>query len=168
MAYPGAALTSPNPNPDFSSVLPSRIILRNKETKEPLNAILRKVSASDENETPILKALWHLLNYEIVVGGDSYPFQEAFTFDQFKGYYASHDLFVLVREEALAADNELTVDGVNYNFGKSLIGGVHIRPNFPARSSIVANGAFLVVPQHRRYGGAQALGCYFPVFCKIL
>jgi GNAT superfamily N-acetyltransferase len=168
MAYPGAALTSPNPNPDFSYILPARITLRNKETREPLNSILRRVDTQDEKETPLLQNLWHLLNYEIVVGGDSYPFESAFTFEQFKGYYASHDLFVLEREFPLEADNTLTVDDVTYNFGKTAIGSMHVRPNFPARSSIVANGAFLVVPQHRRYGGAQALGLYFPILCKMM
>ena len=181
MSYPGAALTAPNANVDFSPLLPARIILYNKETKQPMNAILKKVD-NDEKDESLLQALWHLLNYEIVEGGDSYPFESAFTFEQFKSYYASHDLFVLVKEKSDDEDNTLLVgDNVendktnnnhnnirHYNFGKSLIGSVHIRPNFPGRSCIVANGAFLVAPHCRRFGAAQVLGSFFPTFAKML
>jgi hypothetical protein len=168
MAYPGAATSAPNgPNVDFSFLLPLRVNLKRKDTGVVVPAVLKRLDPSTDTET--VAALHALLNYEIKQGL-SYPFQQEFSVDEAKGYYMSYDCFVLLHDRSSGEEEEAepphTLDG--YNFGRSLIASVHIRPNFPGRSSHVANGAFLTVPHYRGCGAATVAGSFFPLLAKIL
>lgn len=191
MAYPGAAASCPaGPNVDFSDILPCKVKLHKKKEKGSgetviINAVLERLRADDLDTK---HALCSLLNYEITVGRQSYPFETEMTFQQACDYYMSFDCFVLFDEDrriksgrdeaegekketkrntiAVAGKDNGTGSDRVFDFSSGVIAAVHIRPNFVGRAGRVANGAFLTVPQARGYGAACVLGSFFPVLAK--
>jgi ribosomal protein S18 acetylase RimI-like enzyme len=101
-----------------------------------------------------IDAMHQLMNYELVVRGDSYPFPPVpLTREQFVSYYCAFDTFVLVLEQPAAAP--ATAEG--YDFGRQLVGCFYVKPNYPYRSAHVCNAGFMVVPSLQRGLGAGEL-----------
>jgi len=114
--------------------------------------LVRVEAASDDS---IVAAMHALMNYELVVRGDSYPFPpEPLTRAQFLAYYCAFDTFALVLERP--ADAAATAPG-GYDFGRELVGCFYVKPNYPYRSAHVCNAGFMVVPSLQRGLGAGEL-----------
>ena len=121
------------------------------------------------------RALWpamrDLLNYEIVVRGNSYPLRTPLTEVQFEAYYCSNDVFALTLELPAGTDDDAGLPhnkAGEFDFGRRLVGCVHIKPNYPQRCEHVCNGAFLVVPQFQRSGAGVVLGRRFQALAQEL
>ena len=82
---------------------------------------------------PILK--------EAVDEGQTYPQDTMETIEDFRAFYASHDLFVAVEEDT----------------GET-VGSFYVKPNFPGRCSHVCNAGFLVRRDRRKRGISHFLG----------
>jgi GNAT superfamily N-acetyltransferase len=162
MAYP-AADSGPRLDIQLKSV-PLVTTLRNRPDGSsgaaPPVVILDRHTAAD---VPHMRAL---LNHAIVEHGHSYPLRGALTDAQFAAYFTSHDTFVLRLAVPRASDQ--TECGGRYNFGRALVGCVHIKPNFPGRCDHICNGAFLVVPAWQRCGAAMLLGRRFQLLAHEL
>jgi hypothetical protein len=143
------------------------------------------VGGSPRETTRVLDHVWHLLNYEIVECGDSYPFPpRALTREQCLEYFGGGELFVLVETNAAAAtrgtgDREVKESsntfhnkstGASYDFGSDVLGAFYIKPNYPYRSSLVCNGGFMVTPQYQNsgLGVGSLLGSLFVVLAADL
>ena len=158
-SVPFGAVLRRNPQPAFGTGTPSTIGVE-------LQRIDARKRDSCAHTQEILRALHQLLNYEIVERGDSYPFPNALTLDQFVAYYAGYELFVLVLKSADgvtdSAQFPLNIaksdDGkTEYDFGRIVVGSFYVKPNYPFRSAHVCNGGFLVVPRYQRGFGAGTL-----------
>ena len=168
----------PKPRPLIAFPLPYHTTLKGNKQVE-LRRILKETenygSGAEALETArILDAVWHLLNYEIVECGDSYPFPpKALTRAQCLEYFGGGELFVLLETGKGGDGNNEThntyhnaTTGASYDFGPDILGAFYIKPNYPYRSSIVCNGGFMVVPQHQNSG--IRLGTLFRTFLDAL
>eukprot|EP00730_Choanoeca_flexa_P014612 TRINITY_DN6452_c0_g1_i1.p1 TRINITY_DN6452_c0_g1~~TRINITY_DN6452_c0_g1_i1.p1 ORF type:complete len:193 (+),score=8.63 TRINITY_DN6452_c0_g1_i1:66-644(+) len=82
---------------------------------------------------------------EIIVDGQTYPFEKPLDRDAFKAYFFSHDPFVARCEQS-----------------GEVVGIFYIKPNFPGRCSHICNGGFCVPEAHRRQGIARFMAeCFF-------
>jgi ribosomal protein S18 acetylase RimI-like enzyme len=136
---------------------------RSGSLKDGTAVELIRVQVPEDRSSPatraLLDAMRDLLNYEIVVRGDSYPFPPvALTDDQFLAYYCANELFALVRRDASEHTRKwVDVDNVRYDFGNRLVACFYVKPNYPFRSAHICNAGFLVVPQYQRSRGAGEL-----------
>lgn len=134
--------------------------------------VLDRIDKSDMSPATqsVIDAMHNLLNFEIVEAGNSYPFEAALTRQQFVDYYLSHDPFALIVQSVDGSTDPSTwplnesvgrITGRKYSFGKSFVGSFYVKPNYPGRSSHVANGGFLVIPAVRGCRIGDFLGLAF-------
>merc|ERR1712110_502555 len=81
--------------------------------------------------------------------GNSYPFLDMSTIEQFRGYYTTHDTFVA------------KING-------EVVGAFYVKPNFPGRSDHICNGGFIVAPEHRGKRVATFLAYHFRFLARDL
>ena len=87
----------------------------------------------------LVDSIFNLLN-EIIIDGDTYPFENPLNRQEFLDYYCPNFIAVMV-------------DSHN-----SLVGCFYIKPNYPGRSSHICNGGFLVSKRYRGLGIGKILG----------
>ena len=78
---------------------------------------------------------------EIIKEGNSYPQVLPFTFEDFLNYFFSKGSRVLICKK-----------------GAKITGGFYLKPNFPGRSSHIANAGYIVKKEYRRQGIGFYLG----------
>ena len=153
MAYIDTDAAPPAPPP--ISWLPFRTRLRDGTA-----VVLRRVSPRDAADAPTVAAMHALLNYELVVRGDSYPFPpRPLTREQFIAYFFARDAFALLKEDAGPAPSP----------ADALVGCFYIKPNYPYRSAHVCNAGFIVARHMQRGRGAgEVMGRAFVVLAADL
>ena len=85
----------------------------------------------EKYETELHAILKHVVNEE----GNSYPQEDMTSLDDFRAYYLSHDVFVVLDRET-----------------EEVLGGFYIKPNFPGRCSHICNAGFIVKTTARGSG----------------
>ena len=105
------------------------------------HVVLDYFRPSDENEVHAIVVC--VVNEE----GDSYPYYDMSSVEDFRKYYLSHDAFVCRDAET----NEV-------------LGAFYVKPNFPGRSSHICNSGFVVKKPHRGTGIGSFL---VPQFLQI-
>ena len=107
-----------------------------------INSLLSKLQCNELNKRNIIldfckdsekKELYELF-IEILIEGDSYPQLIPYTFEEFQNYFFSRDSKVLICKKT--DTNEI-------------IGGFYIKPNFPGKSSHIANCGYIVKEKYR-------------------
>ncbi|XP_060083082.1 uncharacterized protein LOC132562325 [Ylistrum balloti] len=85
----------------------------------------------DEDEEQVHSIVKYIVNEE----GDSYPQENLSDVEDFRGFFASHDVFVC--------------RDVN---SSEVLASFYVKPNFPDRCSHICNGGFAVKKSARRLG----------------
>lgn len=87
---------------------------------------------------------------EVVDEGQTYPQEEADP-ESFKAYFFSHNAFVLKVCEETKDQSEDSKDQRKDQISE-IVGGLYLKPNFPGRSSHIANGGVIVAKSCRGLG----------------
>ena len=92
----------------------------------------------------------------IIREGKSWPFEEEFeTIEDYRGYFLSHDAFVVrAVEPGLDAAGRMSKPG-------TVLGTFYCKPNYPGRCSHICNGGFITNPDYRQMGVAKIMGQTF-------
>ena len=111
-----------------------------------------EVGPFDESEWQAGMELMNLIIRE----GKSWPFEEEFeTIDDYRGYFLSHDAFVVRSvEPGLDATGRMIKPG-------AVLGAFYCKPNYPGRCAHICNGGFITNPNFRQMGVAKLMGQVF-------
>jgi GNAT superfamily N-acetyltransferase len=104
-----------------------------------------------------LKYLSDQFNKEIEKG-DTYAMTEPIPLTQFGRYWFSNFGVVMLLGDIESAEQTHAMDRAGANWTKLCLGGFHIRPNYPGRSSHVCNGTFIVTDAARNKGVGRLMG----------
>ncbi|CAL5867389.1 uncharacterized protein PFLUO_LOCUS1607 [Penicillium psychrofluorescens] len=149
-AEPGAA----GPQPQCLSVLaPRQVTLRDRVTV----ATLVPFTSADDVPRPLMKYLSDQFNKEIEKG-DTYAMTDPIPLAQFGRYWFSNFGVVMLLGDIQSAEQTHAMDRAGANWTKVCLGGFHIRPNYPGRSSHVCNGTFIVTDAARNKGVGKLMG----------
>ncbi|KAF2157424.1 hypothetical protein K461DRAFT_250409 [Myriangium duriaei CBS 260.36] len=142
-AAPYPTPTTPLP----SSIVPIPITLRDSSP-----ATLLPFSSPLSLPPALLAHLSAVFNGEIA-RGDTYPMIDAVPLDRFGPYWFGNFGAVMLagKWEGLTAETEADWEAV-------VLGSFYIKPNYPGRSSHVANGGFLVTEAARGKGVGRKMG----------
>ncbi|KAJ5122593.1 Acyl-CoA N-acyltransferase [Penicillium atrosanguineum] len=142
------------PEVDYPLVLaPRQVTLRDRSTV----ATLVPFTSAEDVPRPLLKYLSDQFNKEIEKG-DTYAMTEPIPLAQFGRYWFSNFGVVMLLGEIQSAEQTHTMDRAGANWTKICLGGFHIRPNYPGRSSHVCNGTFIVTDAARNKGVGRLMG----------
>lgn len=122
--------------------------------KDGTKAFIHPVSSPDEVPLSLLQFLHALFNREILKG-DTYPHLQQLSFQEFKDYWFSHFvvLILTVNLSDLTGSSELD----NINWDERFLGTNYIKPNYIGRCSHICNSGFLVNFSHRNKGVGRQL-----------
>ena len=135
------------------ALTPRQVILRDRVTV----ATLMPFASADEVPQPLLKYLSDQLNKEIDKG-ETYAMAEPIPIAQFGRYWFSNFGVVMLLGDIQSVEQTHTMDRAGANWTKICLGGFHIRPNYPGRSSHVCNGTFIVTDAARNKGVGRLMG----------
>ena len=85
----------------------------------------------DKHETELHEILRYIVNEE----GNTYPQEDMTNVEDFRAYYLSHDVFVVLDRDT-----------------EEVLAGFYIKPNFPGRCSHICNAGFIVKKTARGLG----------------
>lgn len=120
-------------------------------------ATLVPFASADDVPRPLLKYLSDQFNKEIEKG-DTYAMTEPIPLAQFGRYWFSNFGVVMLLGDIQSAEQTHAMDRAGANWTKVCLGGFHIRPNYPGRSSHVCNGTFIVTDAARNKGVGRLMG----------
>ncbi|KAJ5084483.1 hypothetical protein NUU61_009062 [Penicillium alfredii] len=120
-------------------------------------ATLVPFASADDVPRPLLKYLSDQFNKEIEKG-DTYAMTEPIPLAQFGRYWFSNFGVVMLLGDIQSAEQTHAMDRAGVNWTKVCLGGFHIRPNYPGRSSHVCNGTFIVTDAARNKGVGRLMG----------
>lgn len=147
-------LVSSGPGLDYPLALaPRQVTLRDRVTI----ATLVPFASAEEIPRPLLQYLSDQFNKEIEKG-DTYAMTEPIPLVQFGRYWFSNFGVVMLLGDIESAEQTHTMDRAGANWTKLCLGGFHIRPNYPGRSSHVCNGTFIVTDAARNKGVGRLMG----------
>ncbi|KAJ5477084.1 hypothetical protein N7539_007228 [Penicillium diatomitis] len=132
---------------------PRQVTLRDRVTV----ATLLPFASADDVPRPLLKYLSDQFNKEIEKG-DTYAMTEPIPLAQFGRYWFSNFGVVMLLGDIQNVQQTHTMDRAGANWTKICLGGFHIRPNYPGRSSHVCNGTFIVTDAARNKGVGRLMG----------
>ncbi|KAJ5172101.1 Acyl-CoA N-acyltransferase [Penicillium capsulatum] len=142
------------PEFDYPTVLaPRQVTLRDRLT----TATLVPFVSAEEVPKALLKYLSDQFNKEIEKG-DTYAMTEPIPLAQFGRYWFSNFGVVMLTGDIQSAEQTHSMDRAGANWNKLCLGGFHIRPNYPGRSSHVCNGTFIVTDAARNKGAGRLMG----------
>lgn len=136
-------------------IVPRQVILRDRLT----TSTLVPFSAPEQVPSTLLSYVCTLMNREIE-DGDTYPMLETFTLEDFAKYWFGNFAAIMILGDAGMVDDVLTATTPPDEsfWEKTCLGSFYIKPNYPGRSSHVANGGFLVGPAARNKGVGRLMG----------
>jgi GNAT superfamily N-acetyltransferase len=147
-------LVSTGPELDYPLALaPRQVTLRDRVTI----ATLVPFASAEEIPRPLLKYLSDQFNKEIEKG-DTYAMTEPIPLTQFGRHWFSNFGVVMLLGDIESAEQTHAMDRAGANWTKLCLGGFHIRPNYPGRSSHVCNGTFIVTDAARNKGVGRLMG----------
>lgn len=135
------------------ALAPRQVTLRDRVTV----ATLMPFASAEEVPRPLLKYLSDQFNKEIEKG-DTYAMTEPIPLAQFGRYWFSNFGVVMLLGDIQSAEQTHSMDRAGANWTKICLGGFHIRPNYPGRSSHVCNGTFIVTDAARNKGVGRLMG----------
>ncbi|KAJ5239326.1 hypothetical protein N7468_003945 [Penicillium chermesinum] len=146
----------PSMAPDLEypvALAPRQVTLRDRVTI----ATLMPFGSAEEVPRSLLKYLSDQFNKEIEKG-DTYAMSEPIPLAQFGRYWFSTFGVVMLLGEIQSVQQTHAMDKAGANWTKLCLGGFHIRPNYPGRSSHVCNGTFIVTDAARNKGVGRLMG----------
>ncbi|KAK4969889.1 Protein spt10 [Elasticomyces elasticus] len=147
-------LVPPGPDIDYPLALtPRQVILRDRVTV----ATLVPFASAEDVPRALMKYLSDQFNKEIEKG-DTYAMSEPIPLAQFGRYWFSNFGVVMLLGDIESAEQTHSMDRAGANWTKACLGGFHIRPNYPGRSSHVCNGTFIVTDAARNKGVGRLMG----------
>lgn len=147
-------LVPSGPDLDYPLALaPRQVTLRDRVTV----ATLVPFASAEEVPRALMKYLSDQFNKEIEKG-DTYAMTEPIPLAQFGRYWFSNFGVVMLTGDIESAEQTHTMDRAGANWNKICLGGFHIRPNYPGRSSHVCNGTFIVTDAARNKGVGRLMG----------
>ncbi|KAJ5996688.1 hypothetical protein N7499_006994 [Penicillium canescens] len=147
-------LVSSGPGLDYPLALaPRQVTLRDRVTI----ATLVPFASAEEIPRPLLQYLSDQFNKEIEKG-DTYAMTEPIPLAQFGRYWFSNFGVVMLLGDIESTEQTHAMDRAGANWTKLCLGGFHIRPNYPGRSSHVCNGTFIVTDAARNKGVGRLMG----------
>lgn len=132
---------------------PRQVTLRDRVTV----ATLLPFASADDVPRQLLKYLSDQFNKEIEKG-DTYAMTEPIPLAQFGRYWFSNFGVVMLLGDIQNVQQTHSMDRAGANWTKICLGGFHIRPNYPGRSSHVCNGTFIVTDAARNKGVGRLMG----------
>jgi GNAT superfamily N-acetyltransferase len=135
------------------ALTPRQVTLRDRVTI----ATLMPFASADDIPRPLLKYLSDQFNKEIEKG-DTYAMTEPIPLAQFGRYWFSNFGVVMLLGDIQSVEQTHSMDRAGANWTKICLGGFHIRPNYPGRSSHVCNGTFIVTDAARNKGVGRLMG----------
>lgn len=135
------------------ALAPRQVTLRDRVTV----ATLMPFGTAEEVPRSLLKYLSDQFNKEIEIG-DTYAMSEAIPLAQFGRYWFSTFGVVMLLGDIQSVQQTHAMDKAGANWTKICLGGFHIRPNYPGRSSHVCNGTFIVTDAARNKGVGRLMG----------
>ncbi len=135
------------------ALTPRQVTLRDRVTV----ATLMPFASADDVPRPLLKYLSDQFNKEIEKG-DTYAMTEPIPLTQFGRYWFSNFGVVMLLGDIQSVEQTHSMDRAGANWTKICLGGFHIRPNYPGRSSHVCNGTFIVTDAARNKGVGRLMG----------
>lgn len=148
------AVAATGPELEYPLALaPRQVTLRDRVTV----ATLMPFASAEEVPRPLLKYLSDQFNKEIEKG-DTYAMTEPIPLAQFGRYWFSNFGVVMLLGDIQSAEQTHSMDRAGANWTKICLGGFHIRPNYPGRSSHVCNGTFIVTDAARNKGVGRLMG----------
>lgn len=148
-----AEVVPTGPEPEYPALAPRQVTLRDRVTV----ATLVPFASADDVPRPLLKYLSDQFNKEIEKG-DTYAMSEPIPLAQFGRYWFSSFGVVMLLGDIESAEQTHSMDRAGANWTKICLGGFHIRPNYPGRSSHVCNGTFIVTDAARNKGVGRLMG----------
>ncbi|KAJ5973766.1 Acyl-CoA N-acyltransferase [Penicillium waksmanii] len=148
-----AEVVSTGPELEYPALAPRQVTLRDRVTV----ATLVPFASADDVPRPLLKYLSDQFNKEIEKG-DTYAMSEPIPLAQFGRYWFSSFGVVMLLGDIESAEQTHSMDRAGANWTKICLGGFHIRPNYPGRSSHVCNGTFIVTDAARNKGVGRLMG----------
>lgn len=148
-----AEVVPTGPELEYPALAPRQVTLRDRVTV----ATLVPFASADDIPRPLLKYLSDQFNKEIEKG-DTYAMSEPIPLAQFGRYWFSSFGVVMLLGDIESAEQTHTMDRAGANWTKICLGGFHIRPNYPGRSSHVCNGTFIVTDAARNKGVGRLMG----------
>ncbi|KAJ5575195.1 hypothetical protein N7450_009094 [Penicillium hetheringtonii] len=148
-----AEVVPTGPELEYPALAPRQVTLRDRVTV----ATLVPFASADDVPRPLLKYLSDQFNKEIEKG-DTYAMSEPIPLAQFGRYWFSSFGVVMLLGDIESAEQTHTMDKAGANWTKVCLGGFHIRPNYPGRSSHVCNGTFIVTDAARNKGVGRLMG----------
>ncbi|CAG8098629.1 unnamed protein product [Penicillium salamii] len=147
-------LVPPGPDIDYPLALtPRQVTLRDRVTV----ATLVPFASAEDVPRALMKYLSDQFNKEIEKG-DTYAMSEPIPLAQFGRYWFSNFGVVMLLGDIESAEQTHSMDRAGANWTKACLGGFHIRPNYPGRSSHVCNGTFIVTDAARNKGVGRLMG----------
>ena len=147
-------LVPSGPDLDYPLALaPRQVTLRDRVTV----ATLVPFASAEDVPRALMKYLSDQFNKEIEKG-DTYAMTEPIPLAQFGRYWFSNFGVVMLTGEIESAEQTHAMDRAGANWTKICLGGFHIRPNYPGRSSHVCNGTFIVTDAARNKGVGRLMG----------
>ncbi|KAJ5679029.1 hypothetical protein N7462_007273 [Penicillium macrosclerotiorum] len=135
------------------ALAPRQVTLRDRVTV----ATLMPFASAEDVPRPLLKYLSDQFNKEIEKG-DTYAMTEPIPLALFGRYWFSNFGVVMLLGDIQSVEQTHSMDRAGANWTKICLGGFHIRPNYPGRSSHVCNGTFIVTDAARNKGVGRLMG----------
>lgn len=107
-----------------------------------------------------------LLNSEIE-NGNSWPFTDQLSKEEFLSYFISNDAFTVRLKEG-AGHSSTFVNDKNNKVDEVVCGIFYIKPNFPGRCKHICNGGFITNPTYRNLGVGTLMATEFKKLGKAL
>lgn len=114
-------------------------------------AIIQPYNSVDELPAEVFDQLFAIMN-KVIRDGNTYPIEEELSKEEFKSYYCSYFLGVLLDK----------------SIANKVIGSFYIKPNYAGRSSHVCNGGFLVNDEYRGKGAGVEMGKMYVKWAPLL
>lgn len=145
----------PNPsNPQLPpTIFPKQVTLRDRVT---IATLIPFPSSSDVPHS-LLTYLCNQMNKEIEKG-DTYPMVDLIPLESFGSYWFANFGAVMLLGDINSTQEVQSMDRAGADWTKLCLGGFHIKPNYPGRSSHVCNGTFLVTDAARNKGVGRLMG----------
>ncbi|KHJ34468.1 putative histone acetyltransferase spt10 [Erysiphe necator] len=137
------------PYPHAQDVFVRHVTLRDHITTASI------IPFASQHQVPrsLLLFLTEQFNIEIS-NGDTYPFSELMTVEQFTAYWFENFGAVMFFGSFSSCD-ELSEER---DWPKEVLGTFYIKPNYPGRASHISNAGFFVTPPARNRGVGRLLG----------
>jgi len=133
--------------------------------------VIYPIYSIDQVPESLVSYLHKELNDEIE-RGDTYPFYNLLSKDEFEGYWFSAFTVIMLRDSTNGSKEKHTVEELkslgDLNWEKEYLGTYYVKPNYTGRCSHVCNAGFLVNPNIRGNKIGTVLGKNYLRWAPVL